>query len=148
MHGVQLYVDLDQVLADFDEGYNRTFGSRPTEPGAVDWARVAGVPNFYQTLPPMLDWRELWAHVRHRNPIILTGKPVSVPSAEADKKAWVARPCRRGCALRGDPLSLRVALCSAGRHPDRRLAEVPAALGAGRRHLDHPYRALQTPSSS
>lgn len=92
MHGVHLYVDLDQVIADFDEGYYRAFGTRPSKaPGAVDWARVAGVANFYQTLPLMTDALDLWAHVRHRNPIILTGRPVSVPSAEADKKAWVAR---------------------------------------------------------
>jgi len=89
---MQLFVDLDGVLADFDTGYEKVFGLRPDKKADnVDWDAVRYVPDFYLNLPPMPDMRILWRGVKHRNPIILTGVPSSVPEAPANKRAWVAK---------------------------------------------------------
>lgn len=45
---MQLYVDLDGVLADFDTGYERAFGVRPDKAANnVDWTMVRRTPDFY-----------------------------------------------------------------------------------------------------
>ncbi len=76
----QLFLDCDGVLADFDRGAAAVLGMRPRafqERQGIGrmWARLAGAPDFYGTLPLMPDARELFAAVRHLDPIILTGLP-------------------------------------------------------------------------
>lgn len=88
----QLFVDMDGVLADFDTGYERAFGVRPsTTADNVDWAIVRARPNFYRDLPLMSDAHVLWKYVARHNPIILTGVPKSVPEAPRNKRAWVRK---------------------------------------------------------
>ena len=87
---MQLYVDLDGVLADFDTGYEREFGVRPSkEADNVDWAAVRRCTDFYLNLPPMPDFPALWARISRYQPIVLTGVPSGVPEAPANKRAWV-----------------------------------------------------------
>lgn len=94
----QLFIDLDGVLADFDAHFEVAFGYRNDHnaPEPTDfWQRLGAhaAGHFYAELPLMADARSLWAGVKalHPSPIILTGIPHSLPHAEPDKRAWVAR---------------------------------------------------------
>ena len=89
---VTLFVDMDGVLADFDQGHEDRFGVRACkEADNVDWSLVRRTEGFYRDLPPMPDFDALWRGVSDLNPIILTGVPSSVPEAAANKRAWVDR---------------------------------------------------------
>jgi phosphoglycolate phosphatase-like HAD superfamily hydrolase len=89
---MQLFVDLDGVLADFDAGYERVFGYRPSKlTDNVDWNAIRSQFNFYAGLPPMNDYMQLWTYIRHHHPIILTGLPFSIEEASDNKRAWVKR---------------------------------------------------------
>lgn len=89
---MKLFVDLDGVLADFDEGYERKFGVRPSiGTDNVEWKNIEGESNFYRHLPPKGDAFELWSAIVRLQPTVLTGIPKDVPSAAADKRAWVAK---------------------------------------------------------
>lgn len=92
----QVFIDLDGVLADFDSRYEAVFGERNNHdaPEPPDfWSRLGAHADghFYAELVLMPDARELWAGVSAMNPIVLTGIPRSLPHAEPDKRAWVAR---------------------------------------------------------
>lgn len=77
---MQLYLDCDGVLADFERGATELLGmpSRAYEKrhgiGGF-WREIARHPDFYGTLPLMPDAMELFAAVRHLVPVILTGLP-------------------------------------------------------------------------
>lgn len=89
---MQLFLDMDGVLADFDTGYELAFGIRPSkENDTVDWKLVANKENFYQDLPPMEDMHILWEYTKKYNPIILTGIPWSVKEAPDNKKDWIKK---------------------------------------------------------
>lgn len=89
---MQLYVDMDGVLADFDTQYEHHFGIRPCKNSDnVDWDAVRSVPDFYLGIPPMADLGELWTRIARYNPIVLTGIPWSVAEAAENKRAWVKR---------------------------------------------------------
>lgn len=89
---MQLFVDMDGVLADFDAGYEKITGIRPDKKADnVDWNLVKAIPGFYQNLPPMPDFEELWEGVEQYNPIILTGVPRSVKEAEFNKRSWITK---------------------------------------------------------
>lgn len=71
-----LFVDLDGVLADFDQGVIDIFGVPPEEiPVPKMWGRLARTPDFYASLSWTLDGRELWKYAAPCNPTILTGLP-------------------------------------------------------------------------
>jgi hypothetical protein len=92
---VQLYLDCDGVLADFDAGAAAVFGMHPRRYEARHglgrfWSALAKTPDFYAGLPPMPDAITLFEGVRHLDPIILTGVPRG-GWAEAQKRRWAER---------------------------------------------------------
>ncbi|HJS12855.1 hypothetical protein [Sphingopyxis sp.] len=77
---MQLYLDCDGVLADFERGATELLGMPPRAYEkrhgiAGFWREIARHPDFYGTLPLMPDAMELFAAVRHLLPVILTGLP-------------------------------------------------------------------------
>jgi hypothetical protein len=89
---LQLFVDMDGVLADFDAHHEAVFGVRSDKLlDNVDWKAVRRVAGFYAAIPPMADLAELWGAVERHNPIVLTGVPSSVDEAPENKRAWVRK---------------------------------------------------------
>lgn len=91
---MQLYLDCDGVLADFDRAATEYLGLPPRVfekkhgPGEF-WKRLSRHPNFYGSLPLMPDAIELFDAVRHLDPVILTGLPRGNWAAP-QKERWAA----------------------------------------------------------
>ena len=92
---VQLYLDCDGVLADFDRGATELLGLPPREYERRHgigrfWQKLGAAPGgFYATLPPLPDAMTLYEGVRHLDPIILTGLPRGGWAAP-QKERWAA----------------------------------------------------------
>lgn len=89
---MQLFLDCDGVLANFDARFEELAGE-PAR-GFEDkngtkafWHVVAKDKDFFANLPLMPGAKELVAAVRHLNPIILTGTPVGDWS-QPQKQYW------------------------------------------------------------
>ncbi len=90
--GVQLFLDCDGVLADFDLQAEAVLGMPPRayqDRYGIElfWSKLQHHSGFYRELPLMADALELFESVAHLNPIILTGCPRG-GWAEAQKLAW------------------------------------------------------------
>jgi hypothetical protein len=77
---MQLYLDCDGVLADFEGAATKLLGLPPRafekrHGLPTFWKRLAAHPDFYGSLPLMPDAMRLFDAVRHLDPIILTGLP-------------------------------------------------------------------------
>jgi hypothetical protein len=91
---MQVYVDMDGVLADFDTHHERTFGRLPDRVADdVDWSHVNNHPDFFLGIDPMPDMEDLWRFVERLTPRpkVLTGVPASVAVAPDNKRAWVRK---------------------------------------------------------
>ena len=92
----RFFLDCDGVLADFDKKAAEIFGmsSRDYEDkygtGAF-YKKLHAQKDFFLNLELMPDAMELYAAVKHLNPIILTGYPPQVEGAPWQKFEWVAR---------------------------------------------------------
>lgn len=91
---MQLYLDCDGVLADFDRAATELLGMPPRAYEkrhgiAAFWRELAAHENFYGSLPLMPDAMELFEAVRHLDPIILTGLPRGKWAAP-QKVRWAA----------------------------------------------------------
>ena len=84
---VQVWLDCDGVLADFDAGFKKLTGVdaqtyEDTHGSSAFWACIAQSKTFFTNLPVMAEGLKLYNSVKHLRPIILTGTPVgdwSVP---------------------------------------------------------------------
>jgi hypothetical protein len=91
----QLFLDCDGVLADFDSGATAILGMPPK---AFEkrhglgrfWAKLARAPDFYFSLPLLPGANELFAAVKHLDPVILTGLPQGNWAAD-QKVRWAAK---------------------------------------------------------
>lgn len=91
---VRLFIDLDDVLADFLGQYVRDFGplddrNAPLRPEF--WAMAHTTP-YFRSLPPLPGARDLWHRMKalHPSPVILTGTPRDAVSIAQQKREWVA----------------------------------------------------------
>lgn len=96
---MQIWCDMDGVLADFDEGYSVVMG-RPIEKRDYhkDWTQAdwdalhKASPTFFRDLPPMPDAERLWNYIKPHYPRILTGVPKELNAAAPNqKREWAAR---------------------------------------------------------
>lgn len=94
---MQLFLDCDGVLADFDKRAEEIFGMHPREyeekyGNDLFWKTITETPEFFAELEHMEDAHELYEAVKHLNPIILTGVPLhAVDWAPDQKRRWIAR---------------------------------------------------------
>ena len=91
-----LYLDMDGVLADFDEAAGRILGTDNTyrwewvHGSDAFWEALNRHENFFFNLKPMPDALFLWGNVRQLNPIILTALPNSRDiEVRVQKRMWV-----------------------------------------------------------
>jgi hypothetical protein len=90
---VELFLDCDGVLADFDTGAKAVLGGlSPREfetrySKREFWQRLARAKDFYATLPLMPDAQMLFDAVKHLRPTILTGLPLGTWAAP-QKLKW------------------------------------------------------------
>lgn len=92
-----IFLDMDGVLADFDRAAAALLRMPPADFEARHgtrelWRALRRDREFYATLPPMADARELWEGVRalaRAEPVILTGVP-RWPDAADQKRRWAA----------------------------------------------------------
>jgi len=91
---MQLYLDCDGVLADFNRGVEDLLGMSPEafqkrRGAGAFWRELAKHPDFYGTLPLLPDAMTLFGAARHLQPIILTGLPLGKWAAP-QKVRWAA----------------------------------------------------------
>ena len=87
----KLFVDLDGVLANFDEKVKEITGKYPNELKLKDMWRQISPPryeDFYYKLDFMPDAHQLWNYVKKYEPTILTGLPLG-NWAKGQKVRWV-----------------------------------------------------------
>jgi hypothetical protein len=94
---MQLFLDCDGVLANFDKRAIEIFGMHPRDfedrygPGTF-WKRIKDSGEFFYQLEMMEDAHLLYEGTKQYKPIILTGVPqVANKWAPDQKKRWVAR---------------------------------------------------------
>jgi hypothetical protein len=93
---MQLYLDCDGVLADFNKKAIVIFGMDPEDYDRMHgqeafWKGINTNPNFFYELEEMADAHELYDAVKHLNPIILTGIPKDMNEFENQKILWSAK---------------------------------------------------------
>jgi hypothetical protein len=83
---------MDGVLVDFD-AFLKTLSAKARADEAQMWAEIQAIDNAYQKMVPTPYARRLWNAIAETGLTrkILTALPriTSIPSAEADKNAWV-----------------------------------------------------------
>ena len=80
---MQLFLDCDGVLANFDKKAEEIFGMNPrvfeNKKGTAEfWRVLENTPDFFYTLEPMPGAFDLVDAVKHLKPIILTGVPQGI----------------------------------------------------------------------
>ena len=94
---MQLFLDCDGVLANFDKKAEEIFGMHPREfeklyGSGTFWKTITHAPEFFYSLEMLEDAHELFEAVKHLEPIILTGVPAHATEwAPGQKRRWITR---------------------------------------------------------
>jgi hypothetical protein len=87
----RLFLDLDGVLANFDQGIYQITGCYPNQLTVSNlWQAAVKSDGFFEHLPWMPEGKKLWEATKKFNPTILTGLPRG-QWAEPQKRTWCAR---------------------------------------------------------
>lgn len=88
-----IYIDLDGVLFNFDKRAEEILGKPFKQGDNQIWEELQKHPNFFSQLELMPDAMELWNHIKHLKPIVLTAIPRirTFPLAEQHKREAVAK---------------------------------------------------------
>lgn len=89
---MKLYVDMDGVLANFDEHFKQLYGQYPRELGKNPFSLISKDnkgEGFFRDLPIMPKAKNLWNEIKKYKPTILTATGTSVPTARKEKLEWV-----------------------------------------------------------
>lgn len=109
-----IFLDMDGVLADFDsfvrERMGRTFHPASGPGGDKEmWDFLSKIERLYFQLEPMPNAVQLWnlAHSLGAKVEVLTAIPrrTTIPSAEADKREWIAKHFGTATPVRIGPYS-------------------------------------------
>lgn len=92
---MQLFLDMDGVLADFDKRAREIFGMEPhtfeeTFGTKKFWSTLLTTEDLFNSFDPMPDAFDLWNATKHLNPTVLTGVPRG-DWAAPQKRTWIAR---------------------------------------------------------
>lgn len=111
---VNVYLDKDGVLADFDAHVERLFGAPPRVLGDEKlWQCVEATPDFWETMPVKDRAHDLFAIAAPYKPIILTGCPkTGYERASEHKPRWIERHFGSGiqvitCLSRDKPIHMK-----------------------------------------
>ncbi len=96
-----VYFDMDGVLANFDEAYDRLIGERLPN-GDVIWGRVHEIGNFFAQLRPMPGMLALWTSVPKSRRRILSSIPKSIAVSGDHKREWL----KAHLLIEGDAVNL------------------------------------------
>jgi hypothetical protein len=94
MKDIQVFVDLDGVMADFEEGVRIMTGKYPHEQESRNkmWKQIGASNTFFQDLPIMPDAMRMWNYLQQYKPIVLTATGHRNPmGVDAQKRRWVAK---------------------------------------------------------
>tara|TARA_Y100000034_G_C6855243_1_gene388565 strand:+ start:375 stop:932 length:558 start_codon:yes stop_codon:yes gene_type:complete len=94
-----VFVDMDGVLVNFHVGAETIIGRKlpaagPGGPGTItndEWKTIQDIDDFWETLPPEADFRQLWDFVKRFKPSILSAAPNKWPEAKVGKLKWLKR---------------------------------------------------------
>jgi 5'(3')-deoxyribonucleotidase len=96
-----IFLDMDGVVADFDKfaeellGREIGWGDTTQDLTAEEWVKLASIDRLYYQLPLMPDATKLVAYVKslstrfHIGFLTAIPRRTTIPSARADKQAWV-----------------------------------------------------------
>lgn len=98
---MQLFLDMDGVLADFNKRAREILGMEPEDFEArfgkqAFWLILQSSPDFYNSFDLMLDAPFLLDATRHLGPIVLTGVPMG-EWAQPQKRQWIMRNTGLNC---------------------------------------------------
>lgn len=98
---MNLYLDLDGVMADFDAHFPATFGIDHRDMADDDmWATINSHPSYFRDMPLCAGAKAFYDRIAWMNPIILTACPRSnYQHVARQKREWVREHLSSNCVV-------------------------------------------------